>query len=536
MIIPPSGHFTSVSLTKNFNVDRTQLEGFFGEHDQAPFGNRSVLGLPFELGPEGELNGILLDQEAVEIELGGVEATYVIFLHVVEDRVSNYQEGLADFALDGNELGDHVSDYVLEYADGETEVAPILRRFAIQQPHIAWGASAFAAMPVANPGIVIGATDEHNLGRRPASAYGRAETRHSSGRENSRTKLWVYALPNPNPDKPIQKVMLTPKDERSVVLGISHTQVADHPVRPGIRQKLTLVLPEGAHLNRNGELEDVAIDLGQVMSARALLDYDAARWASNEVDVQPERSSSAVVVEYIAHPQAKLYVGTDADQDPPYVVYDLANISAGDVSDVKPAHRPVTICVVEKGTDNPVTVKLHIHGEAGEYLPPKGYHRKVNSHWFEDNYGEHINGMNQYCYILGECVADLPMGDVYVDIRKGYEIAPIREKITIAPDTDVITFEVDRVLQWRQAGWVTADTHVHFLSPQTALLEGEGEGVNVVNLLASQWGEMFSNVSDFDGKTTIGAKDFGGDGEFLVRVGTENRMQVLGHISLLGYS
>ena len=106
----------------------------------------------------------------------------------------------------------------------------------------------------------------------------------------------------------------------------------------------------------------------------------------------------------------------------------------------------------------------------------------------------------------------------------------------MGPDTDVVTFEIDRVLKWREKGWVTADTHVHFLSPQTALLEGEGEGVNVVNLLASQWGEMFSNVSDFDGKTTFGARDFGGDGEFLVRVGTENRMQVLGHISLLGYS
>ncbi|MCA9986305.1 MAG: CehA/McbA family metallohydrolase, partial [Anaerolineales bacterium] len=96
--------------------------------------------------------------------------------------------------------------------------------------------------------------------------------------------------------------------------------------------------------------------------------------------------------------------------------------------------------------------------------------------------------------------------------------------------------ELDRVLDWRAQGWVTADTHVHFLTPQTALLEGSAEGVNVVNLLASQWGEMFSNVSDFDGRTTLGAKEFGGDGEFLVRVGTENRMQVLGHISLLGYS
>jgi hypothetical protein len=38
------------------------------------------------------------------------------------------------------------------------------------------------------------------------------------------------------------------------------------------------------------------------------------------------------------------------------------------------------------------------------------------------------------------------------------------------------------------------------------------------------------------GRTTLGAKELGGDGEFLVRIGSENRMQVLGHISLLGYS
>ena len=161
MNIPPSGHFTPVSLTKNFNVDRTQFEGFFGEHDhnENAFGNQSVLGIPFELGDANELNGILLDRDAnelngilldrdaVQVNLGGVKATYVLFLHVVEDRVSHYQEGLADFATDGNELGDQVSDYVLEYADGETEAVTVLRRFAIQQTHIGWSASAFAAMP-----------------------------------------------------------------------------------------------------------------------------------------------------------------------------------------------------------------------------------------------------------------------------------------------------------------------------------------------------------------------------------------------------
>jgi hypothetical protein len=44
-----------------------------------------------------------------------------------------------------------------------------------------------------------------------------------------------------------------------------------------------------------------------------------------------------------------------------------------------------------------------------------------------------------------------------------------------------------------------------------------------------------TNVGDFDGQTTWGSEEAGGDGEYLVRVGTENRQHVLGHISLLGY-
>jgi len=125
---------------------------------------------------------------------------------------------------------------------------------------------------------------------------------------------------------------------------------------------------------------------------------------------------------------------------------------------------------------------------------------------------------------------------VYVEVAKGFEIRPIRKVFEVKPDTREIVVEIERVLPWRERGWVTADTHVHFLSPISALLEGAAEGVNVVNLLASQWGELMTNVGDFDGKTTWGAREAGGDGEYLVRVGTENRQHVMGHISLLGYS
>jgi hypothetical protein len=124
---------------------------------------------------------------------------------------------------------------------------------------------------------------------------------------------------------------------------------------------------------------------------------------------------------------------------------------------------------------------------------------------------------------------------VYIEVSKGFEIRPVRRTVNVTPETEEIVIELEKVLPWREQGWVTADTHVHFLSPMSALLEGSAEGVNVVNLLASQWGELVTNVGDFDGKTTWGSREAGGDGDYLVRVGTENRQHVLGHISLLGY-
>jgi hypothetical protein len=171
----------------------------------------------------------------------------------------------------------------------------------------------------------------------------------------------------------------------------------------------------------------------------------------------------------------------------------------------------------------------------GEYLAPVNRHRYPNPFWFEDYSTDFVHG-NHYCtYIDGEAQYKLPLSDVYAEVSKGFEIKPVHKVFHINENTEEIVIELEHILPWREKGWVTADTHVHFLSPITALLEGEAEGVNVVNLLASQWGEMFSNIGDFDGRTTIGSLENGGSGEYLVRVGTENRQHILGHISLLGY-
>ncbi|MFM9107143.1 MAG: CehA/McbA family metallohydrolase [Chloroflexota bacterium] len=564
MVIPVSPHFSPISLERACNADRAELNGGLalreggGPHADwsgGAFGERAFRGVPFDLGQPGRPNVILLAPGAGEVRVAtpGLHAAWLVVLHAVEDRSPEDPVGLAPLgpipgAGDdlGNRLGDLVSTYALAYADGTAAATPVLRRFAIQQRHVGWGASPFAAVPAVGPLVFSTASEDAQRGRPAARTAGRSEIRHDSGRLAPGENLWLYALSNPRPDEEISAIVLQPGEERSIVYGVSATTLSEHPLRPGVRRTLRLELPDGVALDRLGELDAdsrdpaIAIDLGTVISARAALDYDHARWLGPDPDVQPATSSRAVLVEFAAHPAARIHLATGPGT---VLSADLAGdqraaISAPALrwSPVAAAERPVRIRVVDAATGQAVPVRLHLHDEAGQYLPPRGHHRLVNPLWWEDTAGEFVNGANQYAYIPGECMADLPPGRVFVQISRGFEVAPIRTVVEIGPETHELRFELERTLRWRERGWVTADTHVHFLSPQTALLEGAAEGVNVVNLLAAQWGELFTNVADFDGRTTLGAREFGGDGEFLVRVGTENRMQVLGHISLLGYS
>ena len=61
-----------------------------------------------------------------------------------------------------------------------------------------------------------------------------------------------------------------------------------------------------------------------------------------------------------------------------------------------------------------------------------------------------------------------------------------------------------------------SDTHVHYLSPTTALLEAQAEGLNLINLLAMQGGELFSNFGDIPYGPVISQ-----DREAMVWVGSE---------------
>jgi hypothetical protein len=506
----------------------------------APSGACTSWGIPFDIGDVA-----ILSDRPVSVAIGSVQARWLVFLHTSDLRpLSPGPGGIISPLRGSGQLAEHAADYVICYAGGAEVRVAIRRRRQLGPFDREWGENCFEAVAHHKP------YPSHTAGEQLRPDWGWTQTRVNAA-DSGPWVNWLWAWENPYPDRPLVGFRLEPVAGVVVLSAITAGDVASLPLRWRPRLKAGLTLPEGGafrpDLDQDGLLEQIRIDLGQVISAAPRLVYPTDAWPDTYNNQVPELSTAEVLVEYTAHPEACFHLSWPtgpgrSDQVIPVSAVEQA-ASGGPLQPITPAHHPVTLRVVERGSSRPVPVKLHIHGEWGEYLAPVDRHRILNPSWFEDysvdlahilNWDERAR-IHTCTYINGETLVNLPLGKVYVEVAKGFEIRPVRQVVEVTADTREIVIEIDKVLPWRGKGWVTADTHVHFLSPMSALLEGSAEGVNVVNLLASQWGELMTNVGDFDGHTTWGSKEAGGDGEHLVRVGTENRQHVLGHISLLGY-
>jgi hypothetical protein len=504
--------------------------------EAAPRGVCTGWGIPFAIK-----RPLVARDHAVTIDLDALRAEWLVFLHTTDvEPLERNAHGFVSPTPGYGHLGEHLADYVIVYADGSEARQTIRRRHQIGMFRRGWGENCFQAVPMRKPNPVP-ALHEHRVGAGFRPPWGPSQTRAENA-DMLPWCNWIWAWENPDPRKSICSLRIEPVSGTVVISALSAGKASSLPLRWQKRRKAILRLPRGHHFDgapdEMGCLEQIRVDLGQVISAVPRVEYPDRDWPKTYNNQRPRASERDLIVEYTAHPDAHFHLANG--KTIPVRRVESAK-GAKEMVAVKPAHRRVKLRVVEKTGKQPVPVKLHVHGESGEYLAPVDRHRIPNAQWFEDYSVDYVNldwegAAHHYCtYIPGETTIDLPLGKVYVEVSKGFEIKPVRKVVNVGSATRAITITLDRVLPWRERGWVTADTHVHFLSPATAQLEGAAEGVNVINLLASQWGELMTNVGDFDGKTTFGSREAGGDGEWLVRVGTENRQHVLGHISLLGY-
>ena len=507
----------------------------------APSGKCVNWGIPFTIA-----RPVVIKDRTVTVKVHAFRAQWVVFQHASAPRpLPVNRDGFVTASRGKGQLGEHAADYVIVYADGSEERVPIRRRYEVADATRDWGENCLNAVPHHKP-HPIRAHHETMIDDLLPGNWGISQTRTNDA-DRQPWMNWLFAWENPHPRKQIAAIRFEPVSGALVISAVSQGNCSSTPVRWESRCKAMFALPRGVEfepdMDDHGQLAQLALDLGQVISATPRPIYPDRSWARTYNNRVPEVSDRQIIVEYAAHPDASFYLRTGKTCRKIPVAKVKGSTGSSSLKAIAPATQTVTLRTIDKASRKPVPVKLHVHGKQGEYLPPIDRHRLPNPGWFEDYSIDFLHLGTHWCtYVPGETVLKLPLGRVYIEVSKGFEIRPVRKVVNVTRATDRIDIKIEKVLPWREQGWASADTHVHFLSPQSAMLEGSGEGVNVVNLLASQWGELMTNVGDFDGRTTHGARREGSgtesasDGEFLVRVGTENRMQVLGHISLLGYS
>jgi hypothetical protein len=354
--------------------------------------------------------------------------------------------------------------------------------------------------------------------------------------------LWIFALQNPHPDLRVATLRLESVAENPLAIcGITLYYGRENPLRQEPLALYRIALPESATGGGAGRWQ-AEVDLGLVARVYHLSDFDPAAWLRSPVIAlgetrKVEQSARYLYIELSANPEAMLTL-RDTTNDRSYRI-ELNRIKSGEEVAMRPDAARIEVLdarkvwvrgtAVDAGTGRPTPVRLAFRSSEGKYLPPYGHRTEINSAWFQD-YGADLKLMDSsFAYVDGSFLAELPVGDVYLEMTKGFEYQPVRRKLTIAPDTREVKLEIRRFARMREQNWASADTHVHFLSPSTALLETEAEDLNLVNVLAAQWGDLFTNIGDL-AHGALSTRD----GQYMVRVSTENRQHILGHIALLG--
>jgi hypothetical protein len=544
---PPSDKFAPIDLRRLFNASSHDLgsreefrrlggdcaeDGFL----RTPSGRQALRGLPFRLGPESlnEKRWVLLSTRpgaparSVEVPLGQ-PARFVCLAMFCE-----WDEGEGG----GPErVGETLAEVVLVHDDGRQTALPLRRRFEIHSPSYSWGRMAFAARPhrLDAPRAL---TDPLPQG----TGWGELQTAVADNAYDfgGLGMLWISALANPQPERPLRAVRIEARSEDVVALcGLTLFHGRENPLRFDRLCLYRLTLPEPVV---EPGMWNVEVDLGIVGRTFLPNEFSPEDWlqapdAGLGERMRPRPDSRELYVEVTASPEATLVVSDR--QFGQRFEFDLARVEPGAALEARSGGAHVEVLerervwlqgrILDGGTRRPTPVRLAFRSREGRYIPPYGHRTEVNTGWFQD-YGADVSvGDAQFAYVDGTFQVELPVGEVFVEASKGFEYAPLRRRLAIEPAQRELVLEISRFTNLRAKGWVTADTHVHFLSPSTAVLEGQAEGLNLVSLLAAQWGDLFTNVGDLAQGPLVSR-----DGETTVQVNTENRQHLLGHLGLVG--
>jgi hypothetical protein len=156
--------------------------------------------------------------------------------------------------------------------------------------------------------------------------------------------------------------------------------------------------------------------------------------------------------------------------------------------------------------------------------------KHVATAWREEVGGDLVVGGRPFAYVRPDFVLPLAAGRYEMEVARGMEYEPRHVTFEVtASRIPALDIRVSRWSHLRARGWYSGDHHTHFLDPQAAMLELEGEDLDVISVQATKWGELITGVNHFEsGPPPIAT------GGRVVAIGEEARHDFLGHTNLLG--
>ena len=514
-----------------------------------PDGGAVFRGLPFALGRRADgRRWLLVDRE---LTLGIADhgpASHLVVAHFA-DSWRDAEGRRAPGTPVGWVLptGEPLARYEIAFADGESQVVDVRRRYEVADGIIGWGFVPFLAIghradepldwrgphPRQPPGRYVAAGQAGLLGMLPG-AWGAAQTGIADfvPTPDDDVTYWLHAIPLGTGRTPVGLRVVPLGDEQpGRDVAIAAVTLFHGTADPLVLEPRRQLLVEGDA----DALPDV--DLGIAIGSRRLdgppepHDSGPIGWGSSRADPDEETGAAAdddrTLVDLTAAPDARITLGgwtvalsdLGTEATSPDGRTRIRPLPAADVR--------VEVRIEADGVAAPARVRFV--AADGRYLPPLGHRDEINPAILEDTGAGLILGRDTYAYVPGTFRIDLPVGAVEVEVVKGFEQAPVRRTIGVEAGTRDLVIPLERAIDLRADGWRTADPHVHFLAPSTALLQAAAEDVAFVHLLATQLGDEFKNVTDL----TWGSQA-DPDGRHVITVGTENRQNVLGHLGLLG--
>ena len=496
---------------------------FIKEGAQPVMGSQLWHGLPFTVGgnkpePARCLIGFTSGEDTDMTIPVNATARYIIFAHaLLESRV-----------LEGENIGRVVANYEFCFSDGEAERVPIRERFEVALVPTWWGGLPFLAVPDNKEGLMPRYEGKwEDMGARQTEAF------FAGPRD-----FYLWAWENRDPQRMIESVRLESAGRKFVVAAITlgFNDEVPFPRSPKREVKITLPQPEDAGKPFNLEVD---VDRGVATYPFPLPEKPAGEFLADDFkgwgEAQNEKSALAYV-EVSAIPSATVtvkYEGAEIGRANWGELQTQGKVETSrlQLEVVDRGRNWVHVTVLDDETGRPVPCRVHFRSPEGIPYQPHGHHNHVNSNlgtWHIDIGGDLRLGQITYAYIDGRCQGWLPRGEVLVDVARGFEYEPLRTQVRIEPGQRELTLRLKRWTNMNAQRWFSGDSHVHFLGTQGAHSEAQGEDLNVVNLLQSQWGHLFTNTEDALGLTATNG------GQTLVYCSQENRQHMLGHLTLWG--